>query len=199
MSKVNYELESQKALAAKGLYKGKLDGLWGEQSHKALVAALGTKITPAEPVAEKPLKSDPAKEGYIIDVVRFKESARSTISRFTCNWCDVSGYTLEPAGPSTTKANTNKRIPTGLYNLVAHSGAKYKNVVRLYNKDVPESRAVLIHQGNTPANTVACLLTGTTYGPDNVGASVAKLNELMKAINAIGADKVKLRITEQFK
>ena len=94
MSKVNYELESQKALAAKGLYKGKLDGLWGEQSHKALVAALGTKITPAEPVAEKPSKSDPAKEGYIIDVVRFKESARSTISRFTCNWCDVSGYTL---------------------------------------------------------------------------------------------------------
>lgn len=188
--KTDWALESQRALAALGLYTKSLDGQWGEGSHKALQAALA-KLPKTE-------TSNPTKDGYLIEVTRFKQSSKSTISRFKCNWTNISGYILEPAGPATAEANKNRRIPTGLYNLTPHTGAKYKRVVCLSNDQVPASRAILIHQGNTPANTVGCLIVGSSYDTDYVGTSVAKLNELMDAVYKLGAVNVKVRITEEF-
>lgn len=198
-TKPNYLLESQKALKAKGFYTGTLDGIWGEKSHKSLEAALAKvpAATTARPAATSPVAAMPATDRYVIDVVRFQETGRSTISRFSCSWCKVTGYFLEPAGPDTKTANQNKRIPVGVYNLVPHTGAKYKGVVRLYNSDVPQSRAILIHQGNTPADTLACLIAGSTYSKDYVGTSTVKLKELMKEVYAVGVTKVKVRITSQ--
>ena len=74
----------------------------------------------------------------------------------------------------------NKRIPAGTYKLARHDGGKYKGVVNAYNSSVPRSRAILIHQGNTPDNTVGCLLVGSTQSIDFVGNSVTKLKELME-------------------
>lgn len=193
-TKPDYVLESQKALKEAGLYTKSLDGKWGEGSHKALVEAI--KLIPK---SSKPKVSDPQKEGYVIEVVRFKQTARSTISKFSCNWNKITGYMLEPAGPETKEANKNRRIPAGLYNLIPHTGAKYKKVVRLYNENVPQSRAILIHQGNSPKDTIGCLLAGSTYSDDYVGTSMAKLTELMNAVYALGAEKVKVRIVDEIK
>lgn len=191
-TKVNYTLESQKALKEAGLYKKALDGQWGEGSHKALLEAIALI-----PKSSKPIVSDPKKDGYVVEVVRFKQSARSTISRFSCNWNKITGYFLEPAGPETKEANKNRRIPVGVYNLVPHNGAKYKKVVRLYNENVSQTRAILIHQGNTPANTIGCLIAGSNYSEDYVGTSMAKLTELMTAIYAVGVTNVKVKIVDQ--
>ncbi len=191
-AKIDYTLESQKALKEAGFYKKPLDGKWGAQSHAALLDAI--KLIPK---ADKPKVSSPATDGYIVEVVRYKQSARSTLSKFSCNWNTITGYMLEPAGPETKVPNTNRRIPVGLYNLVPHNGGKYKNVVRLYNENVSQSRAILIHQGNTPKDTVGCLIAGSTVAEDYVGSSVVKLTELMKAIYAIGVEKVKVRIIDK--
>lgn len=193
-TKPDYILESQKALKEAGLYTKSLDGQWGEGSHKALLEAI--KLIPN---SSKPKVSDPQKEGYVIEVVRFKQTARSTISKFSCNWNKITGYMLEPAGPETKEANKNRRIPVGLYNLIPHTGAKYKKVVRLYNENVSKDRAILIHQGNSPKDTIGCLLAGSTYSDDYVGTSMAKLTELMNAVYALGADKVKVRIVDEIK
>ena len=188
--KTDWIAESQRALASLGLYTKAIDGAWGENSHKGLIAALA-KIPKVE-------VSTPERDGYLIEVIRFKETSKSTISRFKCNWANISGFMLEPAGPASVEANQNKRIPTGLYNLQSHTGTKYKRVVCLHNDKVPASRAILIHQGNTPANTVGCLIAGSSYDTDYVGTSLAKLTELMDAVYKLGASNVKVRITEQF-
>ena len=193
-TKVDHLVESQKALKSAGLYTGKIDGEWGPMSHKALEEAI--RLIPKTSL---PKVSDPARDGYMIEVRRFKQSSTTTISEFTCNWNKIKGYMLEPAGPATTLANRNKRIPAGVYNLRPHTGARYKRVVNLYNEQVPASRAILIHQGNTAKDTVGCLIVGTNYSENYVGTSMAKLTELMDAVYAIGVEKVKLRITEQFK
>ena len=193
-TKPNYLLESQKALKEAGLYKKELDGQWGEGSHKALLEALALI-----PKSSKPKVNAPEKTGYVIEVVRFKQSARSTLSKFSCNWNNITGYMLEPSGPETKEANKNRRIPVGVYSLLPHSGEKYKKVVRLFNENVPPSRAILIHQGNSPKDTIGCLLAGSTFGDDYVGTSMAKLTELMNAVYAIGVDKVKVKIVDEIK
>lgn len=197
-SKIDYLLETQKALKAAGFYAGALDGKWGPGSHKAVTDAI-QKAKPTPVVIKPVVTSTPAKDGYEITVRRFKQSANTTISEFSCNWNKVKGYMLEPAGPATIVPNRNRRIPAGVYNLRAHSGARYKRVVNLYNDQVPASRAILIHQGNTAKDTVGCLIIGTTYGADFVGNSMVKLTELMNEIYKVGADKVKLKIVEDFK
>lgn len=191
-TKPDYALESQKALKESGFYTKGLDGQWGEGSHRALVEAL--KLIP---LSSKPKVADPKKEGYVIEVVRHKQTAVSTMSTFSCNWNPIKGYMLEPSGPDSKEANKNRRIPAGLYNLVPHTGSKYKRVVRLYNEDVPQSRAILIHQGNSPKDTIGCLLAGSTQSDNYVGTSMAKLTELMNAVYAIGVEKVKVRIVDK--
>jgi hypothetical protein len=69
--------------------------------------------------------------------------------------------------------NQNKKniscIPTGLYRVVPHSGTRFKNVWKLL--DVPGRADILIHAGNTQANTEGCILLGTSFVPD--GAHIA--------------------------
>ena len=87
--KTDWVKESQKALAALGLYNKSIDGEWGENSHKAVLAAIAK--------LPKQVTSNPAKEGYVVEVVRFKQTSKSTISRFSCNWTNITGFMLEPA------------------------------------------------------------------------------------------------------
>lgn len=196
--KVNYIMESQQLLKDGGFYDGKIDGKWGVKSHEALQKALSEndeKVAAQEAIE---VVEPPEPKVHKVIVKRFKETSRSTLSTFKCTWCDVTGYFLEPSGPSTTLSGMNRRIPTGIYNLVKHSGNKYKNVVRLFNENVPKERAILIHQGNTPSNTVGCLLAGTTFGLDKVNTSTPKLRELMDAIYKVGVENVKVEIIDDF-
>jgi hypothetical protein len=49
-------------------------------------------------------------------------------------------------------------IPSGIYKVVPHNGAKYKGVWRLEN--VPNRAGILIHAGNTMKDTDGCILVG---------------------------------------
>lgn len=128
---------------------------------------------------------------------RFIETNLSTISKFICDDSELAGYFLEPSGPSTAKANIDKRIPVGTYNLEWHSGS-FKNVPLISNNEVSKKRAVLIHNGNGPKDTEGCLLVGSEYSKDFVGNSVKKLQQLRKLLTDKGIQNVKLIIDEAF-
>ncbi len=133
---------------------------------------------------------------------RITETDRSTTSTFVIPGEDVTGFFLEPAGPSTTEANQDRRIPEGAYNLEPFSGATKKDVFRLYNEQVAKERNILIHTGNWPGDTEGCLLPGCTYGPDYVGGpevdgefgSTRKFKEISRFLNAKGAENVQVNI-----
>lgn len=61
-------------------------------------------------------------------------------------------YTLE---------NTSKLIPCGVYSVKNSQSPKFKRELPLiYNKDVPASRGVRIHRGNSWRDSSACVLVG---------------------------------------
>lgn len=173
----------QQVLKKAGYYQGTIDGDFGSGSHAALDAAIAAAQVP------KP-------QLHIINVVRDRQTTRSTTSTYKAG--KLSGYMLECPGPSTTQSGQRKRIPAGTYSLVWHSGAKYQGVVRLYNNDVLQSRAILIHVGNYPKDTDGCLLAGSTRGIDVVGASRAAVDALMDWIRARGIENVCVVISESF-
>lgn len=102
---------------------------------------------------------------------------------FTCK-------SLEPAGPSTTEAMKDRRIPDGLYNVIwqksTTSGNKYvqdNELPLVYNDKVSKSRAIRIHIGNYGKDTLGCILLGLTANDtkgtvNNSTAAIKKLVEL---------------------
>ena len=110
-----------------------------------------------------------------INTFRFFKNTLSTISTFHIPSTGQSGYFLEPKGPSTAIANQNQRIPTGTYNLIEHNGDNYKDVYKLYNKQVSQDRGILIHSGNSPIDTEGCLLPGSYFRKNFVSPASADL------------------------
>lgn len=125
---------------------------------------------------------------------RTTETAKSTTGTFTIAGTQISGYIIEPAGPSTIQSNTDKRIPGGVYNLIKNTGSKFG--LRLYNDQVPQSRAILIHSGNTPGDTEGCLLPGTGIGVNSVSSSRNLVKKIMDHFTAVGYDGATITITE---
>lgn len=61
-------------------------------------------------------------------------------------------YTLE---------NTSKLIPCGLYTVQNSQSPKFKRELPLlFSKNVPESRGIRIHRGNTYKDSQGCVLVG---------------------------------------
>ena len=121
--------------------------------------------------------------GATIETDRFMFTDQSTISSYTIDGSN-SGYFLEPRMGTPTEAQTegsNTAITAGTYHLNPHNTSNYSNVFRLVG--VPGRTAVLIHAGNYPADTRACLLPGCNIGPDYVGPSGPQLNEIRGLLN----------------
>lgn len=82
-------------------------------------------------------------------------------------------------------------IPTGTYKCVPHNGTRFKDVWRLEN--VPNRKAILIHNGNTTDDIEGCILTGKYFGKlrgkKAVMSSQIALNQL-KVFVGRGGDKV---------
>lgn len=133
-----------------------------------------------------------------INTFRFFKNTLSTISAFHIPSTGQSGYFLEPKGPSTAIANQNQRIPTGTYNLTEHNGDNYKDVYKLYNKQVSQDRGILIHLGNFPEDTEGCLLPGSYFRKKFVGDSRTKLEIINSYIRNTGVHKVTINIFEVF-
>ena len=134
-----------------------------------------------------------------IKMVRFKQTSSSTTSKVTIEDSNFQGFILEPAGPSTATANLDRRIPTGAYKIAPYTSAKYSNVFVLTNDQVSYDRRILIHSGNSPKDTLGCLIIGLAHAQDWVANSVLALNHLRRIIEeGGGADKFELVISEDF-
>ncbi len=105
--------------------------------------------------------------GYTIDMQRIAESPNATVSEFTAYGPaplkPVTGYILEPGGPSTTTENQDKRILAGTYSVDSYTSKKYSNHYIVSNTSVSQDRRILIHSGNYHSNTLGCLLPGSSY------------------------------------
>ena len=138
------------------------------------------------------LKENSTQVGGLIIQNRIEEGNDYTISEFETvgGEQNVTGYMLEPAGPSTTTPNQDRRIPEGVYNIENYSSKKYPNNFLLSNEDVPKERLILYHSGNYGHNTEGCNMPGATKGEGFVGNSKKKMQELRVFINGIGAENV---------
>jgi RHS repeat-associated protein len=126
--------------------------------------------------------------GGLIIQNRIEEGTDYTISEFKTvgGESSVSGYMLEPAGPSTTVANQDQRIPEGVYDVDSYSSTKYPDNFILSNDDVSKSRKILYHTGNTGDHTSGCNIPGSTKGDGRVNSSKAKMDELRNFIKGVG-------------
>ncbi|MCG8709079.1 hypothetical protein JHU04_002310 [Brenneria sp. 4F2] len=136
----------------------------------------------------------------VILIRRLWQKNNSTISTYEVSGCSTKGYILERPGPDTTVSGLRQRIPEGSYKIKWHNSnipsvKPYNPVPLLYNANVPQSRYILIHNGNYPRNTDGCLLIGSTKGNDFVGGSVIKLKELKETISQEGIENYTIMIT----
>ncbi|EDP7225890.1 hypothetical protein GL598_05920 [Campylobacter jejuni] len=103
------------------------------------------------------------------------------------------------------------RIPEGNYNLKRHSPSRFENTLRsitkkdddtminVYNDDVPSSRAILIHWGNTDKDTQGCILLGLTKDNNNesIGQSRQACKEFYDLMHGKNLEDIKLEITNE--
>ncbi|EAL4458752.1 hypothetical protein DNT46_00680 [Campylobacter jejuni] len=103
------------------------------------------------------------------------------------------------------------RIPEGNYNLKRHSPSRFENTLRsitkkdddtminVYNDEVPSSRAILIHWGNTDKDTQGCILLGRTKDNNNesVGQSRQACKEFYDLMHGKNLEDIKLEITNE--
>ncbi|ELX5193998.1 hypothetical protein QJQ94_001192 [Campylobacter jejuni] len=103
------------------------------------------------------------------------------------------------------------RMPAGVYNLKRHSPSRFENTLRsitkkdddtminVYNDDVPASRAILIHWGNTDKDTQGCILLGLTKDNNNesVGQSRLACKEFYDLMYGKNLEDIKLEITNE--
>lgn len=129
-------------------------------------------------------------------VERFRETSNETISRFSLVGTDTEGYIVEPAGPSTTTPNQDRRIPEGTYNLVWHYGLKHRDVLKLYNEQVSQSRAILIHYGKNGNWTEGCLLPGSSYENGNIKGGIQTLKVINSYFKKYGIGNAQIFIYE---
>ncbi|EOX4760848.1 DUF5675 family protein [Campylobacter jejuni] len=103
------------------------------------------------------------------------------------------------------------RIPEGNYNLRRHTPSRFENTLRsitkkdddtminVYNDEVPSSRAILIHWGNTDKDTQGCILLGLTKDNNNesVGQSRQACKEFYDLVYSKNLEDIKLEITNE--
>ena len=122
----------------------------------------------------------------VLEIVRFKEIDDMTLGRFVLHDGEkvvLIGYTCEPAGPDTTQSGMDRRIPQGQYQIAWHESPKFRaHLPLLWNQQVPKSRCILIHSGNTGRNTEGCVLLGSSLGAHGVKDSRAALSALLAAV-----------------
>ncbi|EHB5931759.1 hypothetical protein JXC30_001653, partial [Campylobacter coli] len=108
------------------------------------------------------------------------------------------------------ESGKNLRVPAGVYDLRRHSPSRFENTLRsitkkddtminVYNDDVPSSRAILIHWGNTDKDTQGCILLGLTKDNNNesVGQSRQACKEFYDLMHGKNLEDIKLEITNE--
>lgn len=95
--------------------------------------------------------------------------------------CFILEDLMRPAGAVKVPGKT--AIPNGTYKVILNQSPRFKRILpRLL--DVPGFEGILIHPGNTPADTDGCLLPGRTRAVDFVGASRPAFDALFAKLKA---------------
>jgi hypothetical protein len=133
-----------------------------------------------------------------INVVREQYRPESTIGRlfvdghFEC-------YTLED-GIRTNKVYGRTAIPAGRYTVEINYSPAFKKPLPIL-RNVPKFEGVRIHPGNTPENTLGCILVGRNWQPgaEQIAASRVAFGPLMTKIQAAlqRGEQVLLRIIQE--
>ena len=118
-----------------------------------------------------------------INVVREQYRPESTIGRlfvdghFEC-------FTLED-GIRTNKVYGRTAIPAGRYPVEINYSPAFKKPLPIL-RNVPKFEGVRIHPGNTPENTLGCILVGRDWQPgaEQIAASRVAFGPLMTKIQA---------------
>jgi hypothetical protein len=84
-------------------------------------------------------------------------------------------------------------IPEGAYSVLPHSGEKYKNVWRL--REVPGRSDILIHNGNSIADTRGCILVGKGFS----WASITNSRETLDYLRGVLPGNFTLQIKNAFR
>lgn len=83
-------------------------------------------------------------------------------------------YTLE---------NAKKLIPCGMYHVQNSQSPKFKRELPLiYNGNVPASRGIRLHVGNTVASSSGCILVGMGRSTEDFSVTESRLAETMVAM-----------------
>lgn len=91
-------------------------------------------------------------------------------------------FTLEP--PYRTDGGKPRAIPSGTYDLTIRWSPHFARLVP-HVENVPDFSEILIHWGNTFADTKGCTLVGETEAKDFVGHSVDEFKKLYSKLYAV--------------
>ena len=164
-----------------------------------------TEVNVGKPLSEyeiENLKNNSMEVNGLIIQYRIEEGGDYTISTFRTEGGIgyVSGFMLEPAGPSSKIPNQDLRIPEGVYNIASYSSEQYPDHFILYNNDVPKSRGILYHTGNSGKDTEGCNIPGTFKNSNGtISYSWDKFKELRNYLKATGVNEVKTIINNHIK
>ncbi|MCC3157164.1 DUF5675 family protein [Hymenobacter sp. 15J16-1T3B] len=148
------------------------------------------------------LKKNSTEVCGLIIMNRVEEGSDYTISNLSTTGATtgdkpVSGYTLEPAGPSTDESGKDRRIPEGVYDINNFASKKNPDNFIVSNDRVSKSRAILFHLGNTGGETEGCIMPGSAKSAGAVWKSGPKMDEIRKYIKSKGSENVKLIVNNQ--
>jgi hypothetical protein len=108
-------------------------------------------------------------------------------------------FTLED-GIRTNKVYGETAIPAGSYPVIVNYSPRFKVSLPLI-RNVPNFEGVRIHPGNTPANTLGCILVGRNWkqGTEEITASRLAFEPLKrKIVEAIArGEEVQLRVVQE--
>ena len=106
----------------------------------------------------------------MLTLVRYTRTETAVLGSLYLNGAFVC-YTLE---------NAAKAIPCGLYNVQNSQSPKFKRELPLlHNEQVPASRGIRIHVGNTVSSSSGCVLVGMGRGADKSSVTESTKAELM--------------------
>lgn len=137
-------------------------------------------------------------DAVTIIINRTEETKKKTTGNISVAGTEISGPTIEPDGPSTTKSGKNKRIPAGTYNVYSHWRVWHKGKFGLQNENVSKGRTILMHYGKDRTWTEGCVIIGDFNSDNEFKAGSETLNEINDEINRVGSSNSRVIINENY-
>lgn len=136
----------------------------------------------------------------------YEENGKETQPERLCDSCEDTVRNLPEKCPYTVKGKSclckEKRygvtaIPAGIYDITMEYSAKFKRKLP-YLHDVPHFLGILIHAGNTAADSAGCILPGLNKEVGKVLTSRV-YEDKIKAMIEVNGGKAKIKIVDKFK